>query len=284
MEDVLPDTDSKVTLISEEIGNGYTISRYSVTSTIPAGKYVTGETQFNLAVNDYIRVDLSFSPTPTGTIKVGGYNLTDGLFYCASTTSSSYTKNLRIKVDGTYLFRVYNTSSDSIEMTGTFELLSFSGGVSLDITPIEADGDNWCWAACIQMFAKYLGYDVTQSAIVTKVKGGIVYDGGDADDYLNGMLFATNYTYEAIREDNTLTISEIKDILSSDLPLGISLKYERDGETISHGVVVTAVSSSNTYIRINDPNSNTPVVYKFSSITSSSAEKKYSATTKIQKI
>ncbi|MCD7785582.1 MAG: hypothetical protein LUH18_08440, partial [Oscillospiraceae bacterium] len=179
-------------LISTEVGDGYTINTYSVNWTVTAGNSIIDTKQIYLATGDYIRVDLSFSPTPTGGVKIGGYNLSNGRFYYATKTSSTVSSNLRFSVSGAYLFEIENTSSFDIVVSGTYSTINFESSASLDVTHYMQEKTNWCWAACIQMCADYLGYYKTQTQIVTYVKGSDVDEGGGDEEYYKGMKYATN--------------------------------------------------------------------------------------------
>lgn len=71
--------------------------------------------------------------------------------------------------------------------------------------------DNWCWAACIEMIARYSGINTTQSSIVTKVYGAAVNKTASANEIVqalngwNGFKFRqfTNKTTQNFIEEIT---------------------------------------------------------------------------------
>lgn len=273
-------------IISSEINNGIMRTTYSVNWTIKAGATSTGSTKVTLSPGDFYYFDLSFSPTPSGTINIGGYNRTNNTYYKFSTSASSYSNFLRMTTAGEYSIRLRNNTSSDITVTGTYEAVKFVGSTSLDIPLYQQEQSNWCWAACIEMCAEYMGYTTTQSGIVTEAKGSAINEIGSESDYTKGMKYATDDDYKATKTWTTLSAANIKSILASNTPLIIAFGYYPNGSrTGGHANVVIAVDQDNKYIQTNDPSYNGCSVktFKYSSITDSTAYKQYDATIQITK-
>lgn len=271
-----------VQLISTEINNGVMRSYYTVNWTISANKTKQGNTKLNLKNGDFIYFDLEIAPKPTGNIYIGAYNSTEDKYHHTSTENSSYNKFYTISVDGDYYIRIKNNTSENITVTGMYEAVNYIGSTSLSIPLYKQEDTKWCWAACIQMCAKYKGYTATQTNIVKAAKGKVVNEGASSsDDYANGMEFATSNKYTATQSSTLLSPSKMKEIMNKKMPIIISIAYYSDGvKTGTHANVVIAVDKDNKYIRINDPNYNgaSKKNFKYSVITSTDSSKRYSAT------
>lgn len=273
-----------VQLISTQINNGVMRKSYSVNWTIPANGQHLSTIKATLHEGDYFYFDLEISPNPTGIINIGVLNRTTKVFRSSSVEKSTHTHSLAIKADGEYSVKIKNNTSEDITVTGMYEAVNYYDSTSLSVPLYKQEKTNWCWAACIQMCAEYKGYIATQSEIVEAAKGEVVNTAAGDSDYPAGMEFATNNTYTAERTETVLTVSGIKDILESDMPLMISLGTFKDNKRVSgHANVVTAVDKANRYIRVNDPNYNgaSEKNFKYSVITSSDSSRRYDVTIQI---
>lgn len=270
-------------IISTEINNGVMRTLYSVNWTVEAGTTSTATSQATLSPGDYYYFDLSFSPAPSGTISLGGYNRTNSTYYSISTSAASYNKFVRMTVAGTYSMRIRNNTSSDITVTGTYEAVKFVGSTSLNVPLYQQETNVWCWAACIEMCAEYMGYTTTQYGIVEAADALENEYGGTASDYTKGMLYATNNEYTATRTSTVLSASAIKNILASNVPVIIGIGTYSDSGRDGHANVVIAVDQDNKYIRTNDPNyyGCSVKTYKYSVLTDSTSTKRYDSTIQI---
>lgn len=277
-----------VQLISTQINNGVMRKSYSVNWTIPANGQHLSTIKATLHEGDYFYFDLKISPNPTGIINIGVLNRTTKVYRSSSVEKSTYTYFLDIKADGEYSVKIKNNTSEDITVTGMYEAVNYYDSTSLSVPLYQQEETKWCWAACIQMCAKYKGYTATQASIVKAAKDEEVNEGASRPkDYSKGMESATKKKYTATKSDDILAASEIKKILKSDLPLIISIsQYSNGVKTSSHANVVIAVDKDNKYIRVNDPNYNgaSKKNFKYSVITSTDSIKRYSATVQISKM
>ena len=277
-----------VQLISTQINNGVMRKSYSVNWTIPANGQHLSTIKATLHEGDYFYFDLKISPNPTGIINIGVLNRTTKVYRSSSVEKSTYTYFLDIKADGEYSVKIKNNTSEDITVTGMYEAVNYYDSTSLSVPLYQQEETKWCWAACIQMCAKYKGYTATQASIVKAAKDEEVNEGASRPkDYSKGMESATKKKYTATKSDDILAASEIKKILKSDLPLIISIsQYSNGVKTSSHANVVIAVDKDNKYIRVNDPNYNgaSKKNFKYSVITSTDSSKRYSATVQISKM
>lgn len=277
-----------VQLISTQIDNGVLRSSYSINWTISANKYKQDTKALTLQNGDYIYFDLKISPKPTENINIGAVNKDTNIYRSKSTQDSEFDYFLSIAADGEYYVRIKNNTSKNITVTGTYEVVNYVDSIILSVPLYQQKETNWCWAACIQMCAKYKGYTATQANIVKAAKGEEVNEGASGlKDYNRGMESATKKKYTATKSDDILAASEIKKILKSDLPLIISMsQYSNGVKTSSHANVVVAVDKENNFIKVNDPNyyGASKKNFKYSVITSSDSDLRYSATVKIKKM
>ncbi len=277
-----------VQLISTQIDNGVMRSSYSINWTISANKYKQDTKALTLQNGDYIYFDLKISPKPTENINIGAVNKDTNIYRSKSTQDSEFDYFLSIAADGEYYVRIKNNTSKNITVTGTYEVVNYVDSIILSVPLYQQKETNWCWAACIQMCAKYKGYTATQANIVKAAKGEEVNEGASGlKDYNRGMESATKKKYTATKSDDILAASEIKKILKSDLPLIISMsQYSNGVKTSSHANVVVAVDKENNFIKVNDPNyyGASKKNFKYSVITSSDSDLRYSATVKIKKM
>ena len=245
-----------VQLISTQIDNGVMRSSYSINWTISANKYKQDTKALTLQNGDYIYFDLKISPKPTENINIGAVNKDTNIYRSKSTQDSEFDYFLSIAADGEYYVRIKNNTSKNITVTGTYEVVNYVDSIILSVPLYQQKETNWCWAACIQMCAKYKGYTATQANIVKAAKGEEVNEGASGlKDYNRGMESATKKKYTATKSDDILAASEIKKILKSDLPLIISMsQYSNGVKTSSHANVVVAVDKENNFIKVNDPN------------------------------
>lgn len=277
-----------VQLISTQINNGVMRTSYSVNWTISANKYKQDTKALTLQNGDYIYFDLKISPKPTENINIGAVNKDTNIYRNTSTQDSECVHFLSIVADGEYYVRIKNNTSKNITVTGTYEVVNYVDSIILSVPLYQQKETKWCWAACIQMCAKYKGYTATQASIVKAAKDEEVNEGASRPkDYSKGMESATKKKYTATKSDGILTASEIKKILKSDLPLIISMsQYSNGVKTSSHANVVVAVDKDNNFIKVNDPNyyGASRKNFKYSVITSSDSDWRYSATVKIKKM
>lgn len=122
----------------------------------------------------------------------------------------------------------------------------FSVGIPTDRmveVAAEQQGQNWCWAACVQMVLSTKGIKVTQADVVQRTYGAVVDAPGGADAILSRLsgwfqtrsgrtLLAASVVPGPMQEG--LLYSYLKN--QSPLILGVSYP----GASIGHAVVVTA--------------------------------------------
>jgi hypothetical protein len=122
----------------------------------------------------------------------------------------------------------------------------FSVGIPTDRmveVAAEQQGQNWCWAACVQMVLSTKGIKVTQADVVQRTYGAVVDAPGGADAILSRLsgwfqtrsgktLLAASVVQGPMQEG--LLYSYLK----NQSPLILGVNYP--GASIGHAVVVTA--------------------------------------------
>jgi len=122
----------------------------------------------------------------------------------------------------------------------------FSVGIPTDRmveVAAEQQGQNWCWAACVQMVLSTKGIKVTQADVVQRTYGAVVDAPGGADAILSRLsgwfqtrsgktLLAASVVQGPMQEG--LLYSYLK----NQSPLILGVNYP--GGSIGHAVVVTA--------------------------------------------
>lgn len=243
----------------------------------------------SLYMNDCVCFDasVSFSGTPGSGeyAAVGLKNLTYNFYNRKQVTSSTPVSFLEFaRLDGIHRVSVKNCSSVNATVSISYYVLRFRDSTSnynMYIPLFGQEQSNWCWAACVQMIASYVGYDgVSQSSIVYAAHNDYNNTEGTAADYQAGMLYATSNTHTAQRLSYTYTINQLKSSITSDIPIMIIFgTYSGNTRVSGHATVLTGVDLTSTYIRVGDPaNGGNVKCYEYSSITDSTATKRYDAT------
>ncbi|MCD7729910.1 MAG: C39 family peptidase [Oscillospiraceae bacterium] len=261
-------------------------TRYNVNWTVEAGKNVTGTYEFNLNVGDSFYVEVSYTPvSSTEQVDIGIINTDNNVFTNVKKTTGSLTYYFDIKTAGKYKFRVKNETSSDITVTGYYYPITYTSLVNVPL--IGQNNTNWCWAACIEMSAKSLGYSTyTQEDIVNKVKGTTAdpYPNvvGSGDDYGKGMEYATSNTYTASESMSTISISSMNTVLSTGKPIIMAWGYYTGTDrTGGHANVIMAVDTKTNVVKMQDPaNGGSTKKMKYSELTSNSS-KKYDKTISI---
>lgn len=145
---------------------------------------------------------------------------------------------------------------------------------TLGVNLVRQAKSNWCWAACIEMSASYLGYtDHDQWDIVNHVKGTILdkYPNkqGSTSDYAEGMEYATDGSYTLTRSSGVISIDSLADYIESHIPVHISLgTYNSSGtRTSGHGEVIYAVDEANQRVKARNPAQDSEDTFAYSVLT-----------------
>ena len=166
-------------------------------------------------------------------------------------------------------------------------ITAYAAYTSLGVSLVRQAKSLWCWAACLEMSAHYLGYtDYDQWDIVKEVKGTssdpYPNKNGDADAYKAGMEFATNNDYTATRSSGIISISSMNSYMDDQVPLIIGIgTYDGGERKYGHANVVFAVDEANNRFKAKDPAKDNDSVFNYSTITSPSQSKRWDATIKI---
>lgn len=286
------DTSASISYIEQESASLLSSNRHSINCQVEPGKKRRGTNNYNLKVGDYITLDFTYTPVTQGeTVKIGMYNSDTGQFFNYEISTGEMSKKFSISAAGTYHFEVWNQTSQTISVSGEYDIFTFSN--TLNVPRYAQEQSNWCWATCVQMCADYLGnYGHSQSEIVMAAKGEVINEGGKGkDEYIKAIEYATNGDYTAeyksiVQADYRLSLSQMKEILSTNIPLIIGYSNRSvypipDG----HAVVVIAIDDENYYIRANDSSHGGRTnYYLYSKLTSATDKSQYYDTTiKIKK-
>ena len=166
-------------------------------------------------------------------------------------------------------------------------ITAYAAYTSLGVSLVRQAKSQWCWAACLEMSSRYLGYtDYDQWDIVKEVKGTssepYPNKAGTASDYKAGMDFATNGNYTATRSDGTISISSMNSYMDDQVPLIIAIgSYSGGVRKTGHANVVFAVDEANNRFKTKDPAKDNDVIFNYSTITSTSQSQRWDATIKI---
>ncbi len=164
-------------------------------------------------------------------------------------------------------------------------ITAYAAYVTLSVPNIQQAKSQWCWAACVEMSANYLGYDTyDQWDIVNHVFGTTSNPypdkpGGDAENN-KGMKYATSNSYKTVFSTSLLSISSMNTEMTNKRPIIMAWGYYTNGKrTGGHENVIYAVDTSTKYLKLQDPDGTSNTV-SYSSLTSSST-RKYDQTYKI---
>ena len=107
----------------------------------------------------------------------------------------------------------------------------------------EQQGQNWCWAACVQMVLSSKGIKVDQADVVQRTYGAVVDAPGGADAILNRLSgwFQTRsgrMLLAASAVPGPMQQGLLYSYLKNQSPLILGVNYP--GASIGHAVVVTA--------------------------------------------
>lgn len=142
---------------------------------------------------------------------------------------------------------------------------AYAAWATLDVGIIRQSKSNWCWTACLEMCATYLGYNnYDQWDIVKEVKGTssdfYPNEKGVASNYRDGMEFATGNVYTASRTGTVFTINELNSFMSDMMPVIFAIgTYDSKGNRSGHAVVCYAVDVSANKVKYRDPGKDNPV-------------------------
>lgn len=121
-----------------------------------------------------------------------------------------------------------------------------AGSKTLSVTVTKQEKSNWCWAACTQAILSYNNKTVSQSDIVTYVKGSDSDVGGNTSniaDALNHFLDVTTYKSHT---GNTKTYSTMVTKIKNSKPIVLAGHYTlNSGATSDHAVVCYGYNSQN---------------------------------------
>lgn len=121
-----------------------------------------------------------------------------------------------------------------------------AGSKTLSVTVTKQEKSNWCWAACTQAVLNYNGESVSQTDIVTYVKGSELNEGGKVSEMasaLNHFLDVTTYSgYTGTIKGYSKIVTKIK--LSK--PVILAGHYTlNSGATSDHAMLCYGYSSQN---------------------------------------
>ncbi|MFK4345004.1 MULTISPECIES: papain-like cysteine protease family protein [unclassified Paenibacillus] len=85
---------------------------------------------------------------------------------------------------------------------------------------------NWCWAAVSSMLANYLGANVTQSKIVTKIYGSPVNNTGTVYDMKNALA---NWNVESTPIRSKVSFGEIISNIDNNMNLNAAIAWTSGG-------------------------------------------------------
>lgn len=142
---------------------------------------------------------------------------------------------------------------------------SFAAQIGVELVPQEKD--QWCWAATSEAILKFYGLtELTQTEIVTHVKGSPVNQTGGGQEIANGINDFLECNAQAV---SPLQESELKSRADNKNPLGIGWMWNQGG---GHIVVYDGYKDDGTHV-IMDPWE--PNVGKWTYFTSYSALKSH---------
>jgi len=113
----------------------------------------------------------------------------------SAVTSKSFTYNV---TSGTKYYIVAYSAGDYHTSDSYKISTSISGGGSSQILSVrryEQKEDNWCWAACIKMTAKFEEYSKTQTQIVTHVFGSAIDQTAYMSDVRDTLIWISSSTF-----------------------------------------------------------------------------------------
>jgi len=136
-----------------------------------------------------------------------------------------------------------NILTDSL--TPEIESKSDSTSVYLEVPYQKYAGTNWCLPATASMTLSYFGLPMTQQALAKEI---IKPDG--LGDIYKMVKLAENLGFNS--SFTALTIEEIEDYLSNDIPI-IAIQEYKDNNPLAHARVVIGFDADKKEIISNDP-------------------------------
>ena len=126
----------------------------------------------------------------------------------------------------------------------------------LSVTPVDQGDKGWCWAAAATMTGSYGVNDppVSLESVVRAIKGKLVDEGGDNEEIIDAIAYASNNTKSYTHSNNPLNFPlSLKHIRDEYEPI-ISEGPEIDEPYDHHVLVIIGYSWENQYIYYIDSN------------------------------
>lgn len=130
-------------------------------------------------------------------------------------------------------------------------LTASQSATPLSVPIYKQEKSLWCWAASARMAGiyKYWSTDVTQTEIVTHVKGSAVNETGSALEVTMTLSYVTNGVYPGLWSSSPFSFSQVQTSIDNDYPV-IPLVYKKSS---GHFYVICGYNQPKSQIILNDP-------------------------------
>lgn len=144
-------------------------------------------------------------------------------------------------------------------------LNTFAAYEELNVSVLEQQDTNWCWAASALMAGEYAysACDKSQADLVKHVKGSVVNKTGSIWDVENAAEYATNDTLGLSALLGRWSLSKIRGAIDKDYPVIIRIETNISS---GHFLVVRGYNTSNDNLVINDPWTQTREIGSYSDL------------------
>jgi hypothetical protein len=116
----------------------------------------------------------------------------------------------------------------------------------------QQEKTQWCWAASAQMIGHTLGRQVTQTDIVTQVKGMDINDGANDTEMKNAVTYAT--LRNSVLRSSAWPFASATNELSTGEPFLIKLTWYKNSEPNgAHAVVASGYNITSGTLTVVDP-------------------------------
>jgi hypothetical protein len=101
------------------------------------------------------------------------------------------------------------------------------------------EGENWCWAACVQMVLHYQGLRIEQRDLVRRALGNVVDRPGDSEDIATAAHGWRVNGKTIVAKIGSISESDLIDDLAYRYPVIVGLSIP--GQNVGHAYVLTAI-------------------------------------------
>lgn len=115
------------------------------------------------------------------------------------------------------------------------------------VTRYQQENMAWCWAATAQMLGDYFGNYKTQSAICTKIKGGVVGTSASLAEVNAAIKYTTGKNVSTLGQ---IPMTDVVNKMDKNIPLGIRVQWSNSSGG-GHALVLNGYNEG--FVYLTDP-------------------------------